>query len=300
MDSTAHLAQGLWGVLATPFHDGSLAVDEESMRRQVDLHHRVGSTGLVALGVFGESARLAPEERVQVVRTVSAAAGELGLVIGLAERDTSEAIDSGRALLAAANRPAALMVQVSSDDPRTLAEHLSAIHEATEARVVVQDYPVVSGVSITSAALLQAIADCPFVAAVKSEAPPTSAAISELTAATGVPVFGGLGGLGLLDELMAGASGAMTGFSHPEGLAAALRAWDEGGYPAARAAFVPWLPLVNFEAQAGIGLAVRKRILQERGVFASGAVRPPAASFPGSLLPLLLSHLSEVPRTGAP
>lgn len=294
---SGHLARGVWGVLGTPFHEGDLAFDAESMQRQVELHQRVGSTGLVALGVFGESAHLSPEERVEVVRVVAEAAGDLGLVIGLAERETATAIESGKALLAAANRPAALMLQIPTGHAEALSEHLVRVNEATGAPIVVQDYPVVSGVTMTSAELLRAIEDLPFVVAVKSEAPPTSRAIRELTAATSVPVFGGLGGLGLLDELMAGASGAMTGFSHPEGLAAAIAGWEQGGYAAARAAYAPWLPLVNFEAQAAIGLAIRKRILQVRGIFESGVVRPPAAAFPEALLPLLESHLAHVPRT---
>jgi 4-hydroxy-tetrahydrodipicolinate synthase len=114
------------------------------------------------------------------------------------------------------------MLQVPTSDPHALADHLQAVHDATGVGVVVQDYPVVSGVTIATSELLTAIIGCAFVVAVKSEAPPTSAAIAELTAGTDVPVFGGLGGLGLLDELMAGAAGAMTGFSHPEGLAATL------------------------------------------------------------------------------
>lgn len=292
---SAHLSRGLWGVLATPFHEGRLDVDEASMRRQVELHRSVGSTGLVALGVFGESANLEPQERIEVVKVVAGAAADLGLVIGLAERETGPAIAAGRALLESAGRPAALMVQIPTAHPEALTEHLVSVHEATAAPLVVQDYPVVSGITIRSAELLRAIADLPFIAAVKSEAPPTSRAIAELCAGTEVPVFGGLGGLGLLDELMAGASGAMTGFSHPEGLAAALAAWDRGGFAAARAAYAPWLPLVNFEAQAGVGLAIRKRILQERGILASGSVRPPSPSFPESLLPLLRAHLAQRP-----
>lgn len=292
---SGYLAKGVWGVLATPFHEGDLSFDEASMRRQIDLHERVGSTGLVALGVFGESAHLDPAERVEVVRSVAGSAGDLGLVIGLAERETGAAIESGTALLEAAGRPAALMVQVPTGHADALAEHLVRVNEATGAPIVVQDYPVTSGVTITSAELLRAVDDLPFVAAIKSEAPPTSRAIAELTAATSVPVFGGLGGLGLLDELMAGASGAMTGFSHPEGLVAAITAWERGGYAAAREAYAPWLPLVNFEAQAAIGLAIRKRILQGRGVFESGVVRPPAPAFPEQLLPLLESHLAHLP-----
>jgi 4-hydroxy-tetrahydrodipicolinate synthase len=100
--------------------------------------------------------------------------------------------------------------------------------------------------------------------------------------------------VGLLDELAAGAAGAMTGFSHPEGLRAALDAWAAGRYPAARAAFAPWLPLVNYEAQPGVGLAIRKEILRQRGIFADSAVRPPARTAPSEILRLLPDHLAAV------
>jgi len=106
---------------------------------------------------------------------------------------------------------------------------------------------------------------------------------------------GGLGGVGLLDELAAGAAGAMTGFSPPEGLRAALSAWDDGGFPAARAAYAPWLPLVNFEAQPGIGLALRKEILRRRGVLTDAAVRPPAPPLPAELHELIDIHLAAAP-----
>jgi 4-hydroxy-tetrahydrodipicolinate synthase len=33
---------------------------------------------------------------------------------------------------------------------------------------------------------------------------------------------------------------------------------NDRGHPAARETFLPWLPLVNFEAQVKIGLAIRK------------------------------------------
>lgn len=187
-----------------------------------------------------------------------------------------------------------MMVQACSADPAVLSKHLSAVHESTGAGIVLQDYPETSGVRIGAVAVLEVLELCPFVVAVKSEAPPTSVAIGRLTARTKVPVFGGLGGVGLLDELAAGAAGAMTGFSHPEGLRATLDAWSDGGFAAARAAFAPWLPLVNYEAQPGIGLAVRKEILHQRGIFEEGSVRPPAPSAPERILHLLPAHLTEV------
>jgi 4-hydroxy-tetrahydrodipicolinate synthase len=130
---------------------------------------------------------------------------------------------------------------------------------------------------------------------VKAEAPPTPPAIATLTARLDVPVFGGLGGIGLLDELAAGSAGAMTGFSFPEGLQACVSAFRTGGYEAAREAFLPYLPLVNFEQQVRIALAVRKEALRRRGLIAEAAVRAPAASFPSSLSEQLDRHLAAVP-----
>ena len=108
-----------------------------------------------------------------------------------------------------------------------------------------------------------------------------------------VSVFGGLGGQGLLDELMAGAAGAMTGFSYPEALIACVQAWQKDGYEAARDALLPYLPLINFEQQAKIALAIRKECLHQRGLIADAGVRAPAAPFPEVLRTGLRTHLAE-------
>lgn len=286
-----HLARGLWGVLATPFHGAGLAVDVESLHREVDLYAAVPADGLVVLGVFGEGVALDTIEQATVVAAVAERAPGLPLVVGVSARTTAMAVEQARTAAAAGPALAGIMVQASSSDPTVLAEHLTAVHEATGAGIVLQDYPEASGVRITADEVLAVIERCPFVVAVKSEAPPTSVVVARLSARTDVPVFGGLGGVGLLDELAAGAAGVMTGFSHPEGLRAALEAWDEGGYAAARAAFAPWLPLVNFEAQPGIGLSLRKTILHRRGVFADPAVRAPARTAPDEIVGLMPAHL---------
>ncbi len=218
------LPHGLWGVLATPFHGPRLEVDLESLRREVDLYLRVPADGLVVLGVFGEGVALASDEQAAVVSEVAKTAPGTPLVVGVSARTTAVAIEQARTAAGAAGSGlAGVMVQANTTDPGVLAKHLAAVHEATGAGIVLQDYPEASGVRITADQILEVLAASPFVVAVKSEAPPTSAAIGRLTAATGVPVFGGLGGVGLLDELAAGAAGAMTGFSHPEGSARGAR-----------------------------------------------------------------------------
>jgi 4-hydroxy-tetrahydrodipicolinate synthase len=288
------LTRGLWVILATPF-DPDGAVDHDSVERQVRLAQAVGAQGVVALGVFGEAAALDLTEQAAVVRTVTGVAERLPVVVGLAGRTTAVAVEQARAALDAARRPpSALMVQINAGAPAAVVEHLGRLHEQTGAGIVLQDYPLVSGVRMSPGDILRVLQECPYVVAVKAEAPPTPHVIAQLVAGTEVPVFGGLGGVGLVDELAAGAAGAMTGFSHPEGLRQTLDAFDRGGFAAAAEAWAPWLPLANFEGQAGIGLALRKQLLHRRGVLSAPTVRPPAAQAPAELGPLLDAHLKRV------
>jgi 4-hydroxy-tetrahydrodipicolinate synthase len=294
------LAPGVWGVLATPFRGPGLAVDHDSLRAEVAAYRQVGAAGVVTLGVFGEAASLSSSEQAEVVATVAAASGGLPVVAGLSARATAPAAEQARLLRdAAGGSLAAVMAQVPSADPDTLRRHLDTLRDECGVPVVVQDYPLVSGVTVRPGVLAAVVARCPYVAAIKCEAPPTAVAISVLAAALPVPLFGGLGGVGLIDELAAGAAGAMTGFSYPEGLVAAVRAHAGRGFAAAREAFAPWLPIANFENQPGIGLAIRKETLRRRGLLADAAVRPPAPAFPAGLSTLLDRHMSALPVAAA-
>ena len=69
---------------------------------------------------------------------------------------------------------------------------------------------------------------------------------------------------------------------------------ETGGYPAARDAFLPYLPLVNFEQQATVALAIRKECLRRRGLIDDATVRPPAVSMPESLTAQLDRHLTAL------
>jgi 4-hydroxy-tetrahydrodipicolinate synthase len=288
------LPQGLWGVLATPFDD-DLDVDPASLRNEVATFAADGCEGLVALGVFGEAASLRADEADAVAQTV-ASSTDLPYVLGLSEREPTAVVTQARRLLDAVPRPPiALMAQIGEASPAAAADSLRRLYEATGVGILVQDYPVVSGVTVSDEQVVAIVSACPFVVGVKSETPPTSVAIAHLAPRLGVPVFGGLGGVGLLDELAAGSAGAMTGFSHPAALAAVLRAHRDGGFEAARNAWAPWLPLANFEGQLRVGLAIRKELLRRRGVIACSGVRPPALPLPATLVPLLEKHFATVP-----
>ena len=65
----------------------------------------------------------------------------------------------------------------------------------------------------------------------------------------------------LLEELLAGATGAMTGFAFPEILVQIVRLFRAGGCDEAAEVFYRAVPLMRFEFQEGIGMAIRKEVL---------------------------------------
>jgi 4-hydroxy-tetrahydrodipicolinate synthase len=301
---TRVLERGVWGILATPFEHPGGGIDHASFARQIELYGRIGARGVVALGVFGESAQLDDAERQGIVATAVrtlAAFPDLGLVLGLSTTDTAATLAQAQRLLAAAEGAAirGLMVQVPTSDPAAIVTHVRAIADATGVGIVVQDYPVASGVRVPAQDLAAAVAASPSVIAVKAEAPPTPPLIATLVARTTVPVFGGLGGVGLLDELAVGAAGAMTGFSRPEALVATVDAFERGGFAAAHAVWARFLPLATFEQQPGIALALRKELLRRRGLIVDASVRSPAQVLPHSLLDTLEAHLAALPAEEA-
>jgi 4-hydroxy-tetrahydrodipicolinate synthase len=90
-----------------------------------------------------------------------------------------------------------------------------------------------------------------------------------------VSILCGNGAQFLLEEMIRGADGAMTGFAYPEMMADVVRlmTWRRGR---ARDLFDAYLPLIRYEAQPGLGLAIRKHTLARRGAIAHATARKPS------------------------
>lgn len=295
MPSYAPLEAGVWAILPTPFND-DLTIDHASLENAVRFFVERGVTGVVGLGVNGEAHKLSAAEQRAAMSTIASASSGRPIVVGISAMTTAPAVEQAKDLAAAAGDSlTALMVKVPSPSAAVTAEHVRTISDAAGAGIVVQDYPALSGIEISSEALAEASESCGVASAIKAETPPSAAQVATLREHTDLPIFGGLGGVGLLDELLAGSSGAMTGFSYPEGLWAVIDAYWKDGFEAARAAYAPWLPLVNFEGQLKIGLAVRKEVLKLRGAITSAAIRPPSPTMPENLRDALTRHVASAP-----
>jgi 4-hydroxy-tetrahydrodipicolinate synthase len=91
-------------------------------------------------------------------------------------------------------------------------------------------------------------------------------------------ILTGNGGLFLDFEMERGADGAMTGYAFPEMLSDVVRLQQAGERDAAHDLFDAHLPLLRYEQQPGVGLAVRKYVLMRRGFIACDAQRKPSAA----------------------
>jgi 4-hydroxy-tetrahydrodipicolinate synthase len=258
---------GVFSVLPTAFHeDGGL--DLAGTAALVRAAHAAGVAGITALGVMGEAAELDEDERRELLDGIAESAGSLPIVVGVS--GGSAELVAERARSAAASGMAGLMVSPA----RTLGLADAIAAAATAGLpIIVQDYPAGSGVVVTAGEIGAVVAAQPLVVGVKLEAPPTSGSIAALrTTSPGIGLAGGLGGLFLIDELRAGASGVMTGFALPERLVSIVATYREDPAAAER----DWerlLPLMRFEAFPPLSLAARKEVWRLRGVISSAHCR---------------------------
>jgi 4-hydroxy-tetrahydrodipicolinate synthase len=271
--------EGVFSVLPTPFKAGG-DLDVDSLRRVVDLIVGAGVNGVTALGVTGEVSRLNERERHTVVETVvGQVAGRAKVIVGASADGVRTCIEFSRE--AKALGAAAVMVsppRMPKLNTESVVNHYRALAEAVDLPIVVQDYPPISGFAMEAGLLARIAREVPAARTIKLEDPPTplkTARILEAVSGLDVRVFGGLGGVFLLEELMAGAAGAMTGFAFPAILVEIVTQFRAGRIDEAADLFYRKVPLMRFEFQEGIGMAIRKEVLHVRGAIAHAGIRPP-------------------------
>jgi 4-hydroxy-tetrahydrodipicolinate synthase len=274
--------QGVYSIIPTAFTDSG-DFDAASQRRVVDLFINKGANGLTALGVTGEVARLEEHERATVLEVVvKQAAGRVPIIAGTSAEGTRTCITYTRQ--AKDLGAAAVMVsppRMPKLNSNAVVAHYKALADAVDLPIIVQDYPPIAGFAMEPALLARIAREIPTARTIKLEDPPTpfkTARILEAAGETKVQIFGGLGGVFLLEELISGATGAMTGFAFPEILARIMQHWNAGEHDAAADIFYRAVPLMRFEFQEGIGMAIRKEVLRRRGALASAATRAPAGA----------------------
>lgn len=171
---------------------------------------------------------------------------------------------------------------------RTDDQIVNYYHQASEAigkdvPWVIQDYPLTFSVVMSPTVVRRIVNDNPSCMMLKHEDWPGLEKISTLRgfehegSMRHISILCGNGGLFLDFEVERGADGAMTGYCFPEMLVDVVRLTTEGRRDEAHKVFDAHLPLVRYEQQPNLGLAVRKYVMMRRGILTSDAQRKPGS-----------------------
>jgi len=286
-----HKLSGVYTVLPTPFDENG-AFDSESLRRAIDLFIEDGVSGFTALGVTSEVARLSDAERGVILdASMEHTDGRVPVIVGA----TGPGLDTCIGYCKQAQQAGAAGVMVSPPfmaklSSSYLRRHFSEIAESYDGTIVIQDFPPISGYHMEPSLLVDICRDVPQARTIKLEDAPTpykTARIRELQGDIDIDIFGGLGGTYLLEELIAGADGAMTGFAYPRLLVEIVSKWNAGQRDEAADFFYRHVAVMRFEFQQGIGMAIRKKMLERRGALSYAGAREPVAKMDASTMAAL-------------
>src|SRR5271156_4570914 len=303
MTKLTHEAKGTFAIAPTPFHDDG-RIDEKSIDRLTDFYGEIGCDGITVLGIRGEARKLEGSEAEEVAKRFVKRAKNMQIIVGV----SAPGFAAMRSLARASMDAGAAGVMIAPPPYlRTDDQIIGYFKQAVEAvgddvPWVLQDYPLTLSVVFTPAVIRRIVMDNPSCVMLKHEDWPGLEKISALRgfqkdgSLRPLSILTGNGALFLDFEMERGADGAMTGYAFPELLIDVVRLSKEGRRDAAHDLFDAHLPLIRYEQQQGIGLAVRKYVLQKRGAIAFDAQRVPGASLSASAraeINYLLSRLAQ-------
>ena len=271
--------KGILPIVITPFTDAA-ELDEASLTRQVEFCVEAGVQGLVGPANASEFTTLSDDERRRWLQVVIAASGDrVPVIASITSGHELPAAELGRYAegLGAAGVMSMppLVLPRDQDGCMRFYEHLS---QQLQIPIVVQNFNAPLGTPMSASLLARMCQELEGVEYIKEEVAPEPQQITATLATVGDAcrgIFGGQGGIFLIDEFLRGAAGNMPGSHNADVLVAIWELLVRGDEEAARERFNRILPLMSYERL--YGLAVYKEVLVRRGLIASARRRVPGA-----------------------
>jgi len=278
--TTGEAYRGVYPVAPTTFADNG-DLDLASQRRALDCMIDQQVDGICILANYSEQFLLDDAERDALLEVcLDHVAGRVPVIVTCSHFATR--IATQRAVAAAAAGAAMIMLMppyhgsgLKAGD-QGIVEHFSAIAEAIDIPIMVQDAPL-SGVTLSVDLLARLARDIANVSYFKLEVPGTAQKLRSLIEAGGAAIAGPFDGeeaITLMADLDAGATGTMSSALLPELIKPMVTAHLAGRRDEAAAGYARILPLINYENRQ-CGLRAAKTVMFEGGVIASDAVRHP-------------------------
>ncbi len=272
--------QGIFVIVVTPFTE-SYALDEESLRKEVRFCIEAGAHGLVGPANASEFPLLSDDERKRWIEiVVSETGGQIPVVSATTSGHTLPAVALSKfAEKTGADGIMAMPPHVVHFDAKGCYDYYQALSEAVELPICIQNYIGPVGTPMTPELMARMCRELAQVQYIKEETLPEPRQLAGTIAVAGDAckgVFGGQGGIYLIDEHRRGAVGNMPACQATDVQVAIWNKLVAGDEPGARKLFNQILPLINYERLYGV--AIYKEVLYRRGIFATRVSRQPGTS----------------------
>jgi len=267
--------RGVFAIPCTPFTERG-ALDEESLRREVEFCIQCGAHGVVAPVNASEFTSLSDDERQRVVEiVVETAAGRAPVVAGVSAVSAEvAALFARHAADAGADALIAMPPYIRKASPDEIFAYYTAISDAAPLPIFIQNYVPPIGTPMTAAFMSRLLRAIVHVEYVKEETIPAPHVMTDLIQEAGPAlkgVMGGMAGRYLLNEYERGACGTMPACEITDVHVQLWDALDCGDRDRARGIYYRMLPLLNIEHM--YGAAVYKEVLVRRGIIRSARMR---------------------------
>ena len=274
--------KGVIAIATTPFDENNY-IDYDSVESLADYYLESGVSGVTILGVMGEAHKLNIEEQKSLIKKYSEKLkNKVPVIVGV----SNPGIDNLELLSKFSMDAGASGVMVSGNNGLKNDDHIKTyfnqvLERTRDIPVCLQDYPPTTNVYFSETVINNLIKDHPSIQMFKHEDCPGHNKLSRLIKYRkeklnrNYSIFVGNGGLYVPQELRRGADGIMTGFAFIEMLVNVFDLFNNNSKENSEDLFDLYLPLIRHEQQFGIGLALRKFILQKRGVIKFSKVRAP-------------------------
>jgi 2-keto-3-deoxy-L-arabinonate dehydratase len=286
---------GIYPAICTPFTRDDI-VDLEAQRRVVRFALERGSHGIVAFGLAGEVPKLSADERRQLTDViVEEVAGSVPVFVGVGAQSSRTAVELARyAEGAGASCVVVPAPMTGALDEAALVDYFVRIAAAVSIPVMVQDAPAYIGVGIGVGLVQTIAARAENVRLVKLEAGPAEMSHWIDRLGPEFSIWGGDGGMYLLDCIRSGAAGIIPGVDLIDLLVRVYEAEARGESALADERLREILPMLVFEMQHSIDHynACAKHILVQRGVLEHESLRAPAGALGDVSRMLLQRHLA--------
>ena len=274
--------KGVIAIATTPFNNEN-TIDFESVDSLSEYYLESKVSGVTILGVMGEAHKLNIEEqKLLIKRYIGKLINSVPVIVGV----SNPGLDNLELLSKFSMDTGASGVMISGynglkNDDQIKNYFNQVIDRTQDIPICLQDYPPTTNVYFSESVINGVMENHPSIEMFKHEDCPGHNKLSRLLSYRDsnlnkkYSVFVGNGGLYVPQELERGADGIMTGFAFTETLVNLYNLFSNNQKEIAEDLFDIFLPLIRHEQQFGIGLGLRKYVLQKRGIIKSLKVRSP-------------------------